>query len=212
VRNRKQYDAIVDTCPTIPNERRSFLKKFGACPLDGRVGLLIADNGEVAQRETIHIKTHTMTRDVFGSHAPWLFEALANSTSTALKNADLKVCFSGRGSTGGIQLERMSLDQAPTILREKVKKKKDPDIQKFVPLPADGMSALHIAKAWSVLMFLLERDQEQCREYLSRAGQGPEGKNSKSAKVLKQFFPEYPNWADLDAEWRDWAIDVYKDR
>ncbi len=130
--------------------------------------------------------------------------------SAAIKKADLTVCFSGEGSTAGIHLERISLDQAPGVLRQVVLEKTDTPISEFVNLPADGMIVKQIAKSWSVVMFLLERDRAQAREYFSGAGQGNNGDNSKSDKVLAQYFEVFKAWKDLDIAWREWVLDVYK--
>lgn len=210
VTKKADYETIVDKAATIPDDKRNFYKKFGGCPLDEKANLSVAENGETAQRETIHTQTHTMCRDVFGNHSPWLFEALANSVSTALKQATLKVCFTGDGSTGGIHLERLDLDQAPGVLLKWVKEKKDTPLEGLVKLPSDGMNAWEIAKAWSVLMFLVEQDRTQTREYLAGAGQGNGGDRSKDARVLGNYFEKYKTWDALDADWRVWALDVYR--
>jgi tetratricopeptide (TPR) repeat protein len=208
VTKKSDYEAIVEKSPLVPDDKRNFYKKFGGCPLEGKANLSVAENGDMAQRETIHTQVHTMGRDAFGNHAPWLFDALANSVSTALKQATLKVCFTGDGTTGGIHLENLPIDQAPSALLKWVKEKKDTPLEGLVKLPSDGLSAYEIAKAWSVLMFLLQKDRLQCREWLAGAGQGND--RSKDARILSSYFEAYKTWDDLDKEWREWALDVYR--
>lgn len=206
----EQKDKLIDACGEIPADRKAFNKRFTAVKVNNKLDIRMERNGESAQRHCIHTGTHTMVRDTFGGHAPWLSEALANAVSAALKGADLSVCFSGEGSTGGIHLERISLDQAPTLLRELILARKDTPIGEFVKLPSDAMTAQQIAKSWSIVMFLLERDRLQAREYYAAAGQGQGGERSKDDRVLKQYFEDLTSWETLDAIWREWALDVYK--
>ncbi len=210
VRTREQLDKLVDACPSIEPARKSFMKKFTSMPGGMKLTMALADNGEAAQRNCIHTATHSFATDTFGRHSPWLFEALANAVSAAIKGADLHVCFAGEGSTGGIHLENISLEQAPPLLRDLIREKKDTPIAEFVKLPSDAMSAQMIAKSWSIVMYLMEMDRGQAREYFAASGQGGDGEKSRDDKVLKQFFPDYEDWAALDAAWREWAVDVYK--
>jgi hypothetical protein len=210
VRTKDQLDKLIDACPSIPPAMKSFQKKFTSLPGGPKLTMSLADNGESAQRNCIHTATHSFATDTFGHHSPWLFEALANAVSAAIKGADLRVCFSGEGSTGGIHLENISLEQAPPLLRDLIREKKDTPIGEFVKLPSDAMSAQMIAKSWSIVMFLMEMDRGQAREYFAASGQGGDGEKSRDDKVLKQFFPDYEDWAALDAAWREWAVDVYK--
>ena len=208
----EQKDKLIDACSLLPPEKKSFNKKFSAVKVTNKLDIRREPNGESAQRHCLHTGTHTMVVDTFGQHAPWLSEALANSVSAALRGADLSVCFSGEGSTGGIHLERLGLEEAPALLRQLVLAKKDTPIGEFVKLPSDGMNSQQIAKAWSVVMFLLERDRMQARGYFEAAGQGQGGDNSKEDRVLKQYFEDFPKWKDLDEAWREWAVDVYKEK
>jgi tetratricopeptide (TPR) repeat protein len=209
VTTSEQKDRLVDATAAIPAAEKSFKKKFGRIAVTGRLEIGFAENGESAQRSCVHTATHGFTRDTLGNHAPWLFEALANAVSAAIKQADLVVCFSGTGSTGGIHLDRMGLEQAPGLLRDLIREKKDTPIGDFVKLPADALTAAQIAKAWSVVMFLLEKDRAQARDYFAEAGQGG-GEKSQEARVLAQFFPSFTTWKELDAVWREWAYDVYR--
>src|SRR5258706_5058318 len=204
-----QKDSLIDACTGIPEKEKSFKKKFGVVAVGSRLQIGRFQNGDQAQRECVHIATHTFTRDTLGNHAPWLFEGLANSVAAAIRGSPLKVCFSGEGSVGGIHLEDIAFDQGPALLRDLVKKGKDSPISEFVKLPSDGMSPQQIAKAWSVVMFLLEMDRIQARDYFAAAGQG-NGDGSKDDKVVLQFFPNYPTLKDLDVAWRAWAVDAYK--
>jgi hypothetical protein len=205
-----QKDQLIDACGAIPDKEKSFKKKFTSIAVTSRLTLAFHQNAESAQRNSIHTATHSFTRDSFGNHAPWLGEAIANSVSAAVKRADLHVCFSGEGSTGGIHLENMSLEQAPKELRDWVQAGKDTATSEFTKLPADGLNSLQIAKSWSLVMYLLETDRAQAREYFAAAGQGTGGDASKDAKILGQYFPDFKTWKDLDAAWREWAVDVYK--
>jgi hypothetical protein len=205
----EQKDKLVDACDQIPEKDKSFKKKFTAIAVTSRLQLALHENGESATRHTVHTATHTFTGDTLGHHAPWLHEGLANAISAAIRNADLTVCYSGEGSTGGIHLDRISLEQAPQVLRELIQAKKDTPIGDFVKLPADVMNAQHIAKAWSIVMFLIEKDRAQARGYFERAGQGG-GELSRDDKVLEQYFEDFQSWSDLDRVWREWALDVYK--
>jgi tetratricopeptide (TPR) repeat protein len=207
----EQRDKLIDACDGIAEKEKSFKKKFGAVAVgNGKLQLARFQNGEQANRECLHIATHSFVHDSFGQHAPWLSEALANAVSAAVKGANLKVCFSGEGSTGGIHMENISLEQAPKELRDWVQTGKDTPTGDFVKLPSDGLNALQIAKAWSIVMYLLEKDRSQAREYFAAAGQGNGGEASKDDRVLAQFFGDFPKWKDLDAVWREWAADVYK--
>jgi hypothetical protein len=210
VKNQEQHDKLVDACPAFASEKKSFQKKFQGNVIGDHAHLLSVPDGNNLQAESIHMASHDFIGSTFGNPGPWLIEALANAVAAAVKSAPLKVCFSGAGSTGGIHLEHISLDQVPAVLRGLILEKKDNDLAKFVALPADGLSAGDIAKSWSVVMFLLERDRSQAREYFSRAGQGNDGTLSRDDKVLAQFFEAFPNWKALDAAWRDWALDAYR--
>jgi hypothetical protein len=209
VSTKEQHDKVIDACPQIPPEKRSFQKKFSGNILEKLI-IQTAPNGETAQRSALHTATHGFVQDSFGRPAPWLLEALANSVAAAIKGADLVVCFSGEGSTGGINLERITLEQAPPLLRDQVLAGKDTPIAEFVKLPPDAMTPVMIAKAWSTVMFLLEMDRGQARGYFQAASQGGDGEKSKDDKVLKQYFQDYQTWASLDEAWRGWAEDVYK--
>jgi len=210
VLNEEEKNRLVDACDGIPPEMKNFKKKFTGIAVGGKLDLRLEQNGPSAEKHCIHTATHSMVRDTMGQHAPWLGEALANAVSAAVKEADLTVCFSGEGSTGGIHLENISLEQAPLVLRALVKAKKDTPMAEFVGLPSDGMTAQQIAKSWSVVMFLLERDRLQAREYFASAGQGNGGDRSKDDRVLRQYFEDYGSWKALDDAWREWALDVYK--
>ena len=210
VSTKEQHERLIDACGMIEKDRKSFSKKFSSNAITNKLTLSLAQNGESAQRNCIHTATHSLVGDSFGRHSTWLHEALANSVSAAIKGADLTVCFSGQGSTGGIHLENISLEQAPPQLRDLIKAGKDVSIGSFVKLPADAMTAQMIAKSWSIVMFLMESDRAQAREYLLASGQGGDGEKSRDDKVLKQFFPDYDTWNALDAAWREWAVDVYK--
>ena len=210
VRTKDQLDKLVDVCPSIAPEKKSFMKKFTSMPGGMKLTMSMEENGEAAQRNCIHTATHSYASDTFGRHSPWLYEAIANSVSAAIKSADLHVCFSGDGTTGGIHLENISLEQAPPLLRDLIREKKDTPIGEFVKLPADAMTAQMIAKSWSIVMFLMEMDRGQAREYFAASAQGGDGEKSRDDKVLKQFFPDYETWSRLDEVWREWAVDVYK--
>jgi tetratricopeptide (TPR) repeat protein len=210
VGTKELHERLIDACGLIPKERKSFAKKFTSNAITNKLTLSLAQNGESAQRHCIHTATHSFVADSFGQHSPWLKEALANSVSAAIKGADLTVCFGGEGTTGGIHLENISLEQAPPLLRDLIKAGKDTPIGNFVKLPSDAMTAQMIAKSWSIVMFLMEMDRGQAREYLASSGQGGDGEKSRDDKVLKQFFQDYENWAALDTAWREWALDVYK--
>lgn len=205
----EQHDKLIDACALIPTEKKSFQKKFTLNML-GKITIDTATNGEAAQRNSIHSASHAMIHDTFGNPAPWLLEAMANSVSAAIKGAALTVCFSGDGSTGGIHLESISLEQAPGVIRDTIKAGKDKSLGDFVNLPPDQMDNHMIAKAWSIVMYLLESDPKQARDYYYACGQGGDGEKSKDDKVLKQFFPDFADWAALDTVWREWAVDVYK--
>jgi hypothetical protein len=209
VNTKELHEKLIDACGAIPPERKNFEKKFTSNTVSDKLTLTFYPNAEMAERSAIHTATHCFTKSTFGQPAPWLMEALANAVSAAIKKADLTVCFGGDGSTGGIHLDNISLDQAPGVLRDLVKAKKDAPMAEFVKLPADGMSAQHIAKSWSVVMYLLELDRTQARDYFNAAGAGM-GDASKDEKVLKQFFADFGTWKDLDVSWREWALDVYK--
>jgi hypothetical protein len=209
VSTTEQHDKVIDACPLVPAAKKSWEKKFGG-NIYGKLIISTAPNTETAQRFAIHSATHAYVGDAFGVHSIWLREALANSVSAAIKGADLTVCYSGDGSTAGATTERMGLEQAPTTLRELVLEKKDTPMAEFVKLPSDAMTPQTIAKAWSIVMFLLEMDREKARGYFEAAGQGGDGEKSKDDKVLKQFFPDFETWAGLDSVWREWAVDVYK--
>ena len=204
-------DRLVDACDGIPAEEKSFKKKFGSIAVTHKLHVAAYPDANSSQRSTVHTATHAYSSDSLGRHAPWLYEGIANAVAAAVMKATLQVCFSGDGTVGGISLENMDLEQAPALLRELVLKKKDPKINEFVKLPADAMKPADIAKAWSVVMYLLERDRVQAREYFSRAGQGGGGELSKDEKILKDYFEEFPTWQDLDEAWREWAVDVYKE-
>ncbi|NUN52541.1 MAG: hypothetical protein HUU06_07125, partial [Planctomycetaceae bacterium] len=208
----EQKNKFIDACKELDPAKKAFNKKFGGVEVNGKLKLAGYPNGETAQRECLHSGTHSFVRDTFGQHAAWLWEALANSVSAALKGADLKVCFSGEGSTGGIHLENIGLETAPQVLRDLVVAKKDTPIGEFVKLPSDGLTAQQIAKSWSIVMFLLETDRVQARDYFAAAGQGQAGANSKEDRVLAQYFEAFPKWEALDAAWREWALDVYRKR
>jgi len=210
VRTKEQHEKLIDACAAIPPELKSFNKKFTANAITNKLSLRTAPEGESAQRDCIHTATHSFCADSFGRHSPWLYEALANSVSASIKRADLHVCFSGQGTTGGIHMENISLEQAPPLLRDLIKEKKDTPIGEFVKLPSDAMSAQMIAKSWSIVMFLMEMDRGQARSYFEASGQGGDGEKSKDDKVLKQYFPDYATWYALDEAWREWALDVYK--
>ena len=206
----EEKDRLVDACDGIPAEEKSFKKKFGSIAVTHRLHLGYYGDALSAQHTSVHTATHSFSADALGQHASWLNEAIANAVAAAVMRARLQVCFSGDGTVGGINLENMDLDQAPALLRDLALRKKDPQIHEFVKLPADAMKPSDIAKAWSVVMYLLERDRVQAREYFLRAGQGPGGENSKDEKILKEYFQEFPTWKDLDEAWREWAIDVYR--
>ena len=207
----EEKDRLIDACDGIPAEQKSFKKKFGGVAVTHRLQLAVYSSALSAQHQTVHTATHSFTNASLGTHAPWLNEALANAVAAAVMKARLDVCFGGDGTTGGINLENLDLDQAPSLLRQLALSKRDPKISEFVKLPADAMKPADIAKGWSVIMYLLERDRVQAREYFSRAGQGPGGELSKDEKVLKDYFEEFPTWGDLDEAWREWAVDVYKE-
>jgi hypothetical protein len=206
----EEKDRMVDACDGIPADRKSFNKKFTSIAVGEHLHIGFYSDGVSAQHQSVHSATHNFSRDALGNHASWLYEGIANAVAAAIMKARLQVCFSGDGTVGGIHLENMDLDQAPALLRDLALRKKDPQIHEFVKLPSDAMKPVDIAKAWSVVMYLLERDRVQAREYLLRAGQGPGGENSKDEKVLKEYFEEFPTWKDLDEAWREWAVDVYK--
>ncbi len=216
VTDKRKFEAVIDSCGEFTEGERSFKKKFSGIDLGGgRVAMLIADDGATAEREVVHQKAHLMVGVTLGSHAPWLREAVCNTIASSLKDTDLKVCFSGQGSTAGIHLERIAPSGAPRLLWKiasdrEPKRRKLIELDGLIPLPSDGMTALQIAKAWSVVMFLLEKDRAQTREWVARAGTGPEGEASKDATVLAQVFTDYKTWAALDADWTAWALDVYR--
>ncbi len=215
VLNKSDYEKLVDACPHIAEKDRNFQKKFTGCAVQTTAGspaklyIETYPDASNAYAHVPHQATHTMAQYTFGNTAPWLREAIANAVAAALGKAPLSVCFSGEGSTGGIHLENVALDQVPELLRGLIKNKKDSPVSEFVKLPPDGMSPQQIAKAWSVVMYLLELDRTQARDYFAAAGQGT-GEASKDEKVLAQFFPDFAVWKDLDAAWRVWALDVYK--
>jgi len=206
----EEKDKLIDACDGIPADMKSFKKRFAGDTVTDKLFLGRFPDAESAKANLVHAATHSFGRGSLGNHAPWLFEALANSVAAAVMKARLKVCFSGDGTVGGTHLENMDLEQAPALLRDLVLRKKDPHIHEFVKLPADAMKPADIAKAWSVVMYLLERDRTQAREYFLRAGQGGTGEMSKDEKVVKEYFEEFPTWKDLDEAWREWAVDVYK--
>ena len=107
-------------------------------------------------------------------------------------------------------MPHLDMEQAIELVRKMLGERKDPQLAEFVKLSSDAMNARHMAKSWSVLMYLLERDRAQTREYLLRAGQG-NGSLSTEAQIVTQFFPEFPAWKDLDEAWREWATDVYRE-
>jgi hypothetical protein len=202
-------DRFVDAAAGIPENEKSFKKKFTQIEITSRLIIGFHENAEGATRSAVHTSTHSFSRDTLGNHSPWLFEALANAVSAAIKQADLHVCFSGKGSTGGTKTDRIGLEQAPGVLRDLIRDRKDTPLGEFVKLPADALTAAQIAKAWSVVMYLVETDRTQARDYFADAGQGTAEK-SQEARVLAQFFPQFTSWAALDAVWREWAYDVYR--
>lgn len=207
----EEKDRLVDACDGIPADKKSFNKRFTSIAVGEHLHIGFYQDGINAQHQSVHSATHNFSRDSFGIHASWLYEGIANAVAAAVMKARLQVCFGGDGTTGGINLENLDLDQAPALLRQLALAKKDPKISEFVKLPSDAMKPSDIAKGWSVVMYLLERDRVQAREYFSRAGQGPGGELSKDEKVLKDHFEEFPTWSDLDEAWREWAVDVYKE-
>jgi hypothetical protein len=206
----EQKDKLIDACDQIPAAEKSFKKKFGSVGVGTKLHIARYPDSLSAQSNVVHTATHTFGVDTFGNHGVWLKEALANAVAAAVMKSSLKVCFSGENTVAGIELAHLDLEQAAALLYDLVRKKKDTPLGEFVKLGSDALNAQHIAKSWSVLMYLLERDRPQTREYLLRAAQG-NGENSRDAKVVEQYFPEFPAWKDLDEAWREWAADVYKD-
>ena len=210
VRKKEDHHKLLDACPEIPEEKKSFNKKFTSNMLSQGAIATYAD-GAMAEREALHSAAHFFVARTWGRPGPWLLEALANGVSAAVRNADLKVCFSGSGSFAGVKLEHMKLEQAPGALRQLVLSKRDTPMEEFVPLPADGMTPQHIAKAWSVVMFLLEKDPRLAIDYFQSASAPSQNdQRSREAQYLGAFYEDLQTWKDLDAQWREWAVDVYR--
>jgi hypothetical protein len=211
VKNDAELHRLIDACNAIEADKKNFYKgRFGSIAVNQKLTLSRYGDADSAKVHVVHGRVHSLSQDSLGDFQPWLRDALASSVAAALRDADLSVCFAEQGSTGGIEMAHLALKEAPELLVTKIRGKTDTPLGGIVKLPSTGLTPADLAKSWSVLMFLLERDRLQCREWLAAASGGNLGENSKDARVLARYFKEFTSWEALDAAWRSWAVDVYR--
>ena len=224
---RDYYERVVDASDTGTADEKAAAKRAPSWRCSPDRLLAFVPDVRAALPSLVHGAAHDRLKASFGSLDPWLDVALANLASCPVLGSEFSLCPGDSPRAASKVIDKLLPENAPTLLRSLVLRRRDLPMETLVGLPADRLDAAGLAKAWSVVLFLLETDGNAAKEFLLEAGLGSEkrkatekilaakglGKSrnpSELERALSRRFQDFKTWKDLDAAWRAWALDVYR--